>query len=181
MNALMTLFLVTLFSLILVLFGCFLIIVGIYTYVIGNIKGALFLPSNRQQIKTMIELAQIKEGTRVVDLGSGNGAVIFEAVRHGAIATGVEFNPFLVYYSRWRAKQKKLSSRITIIKGNIMDYPLHDVDVVFLYLLPKFVAKISDKLRLELPRGARIISNSFPLPGWPIVEQKNGIFLYQQK
>lgn len=177
----MTLFFVTLFSLVLVIFACFLIFVGAYTQVMGSIKGALFLPSNRKQIKTMIELARIQQGTRVVDLGSGDGAIILEAARCGAVAIGVEFNPFLVRYSRWRAKRGKISNRVTIIEGDIMDYPLGDADVVFLYMLPTFLASISEKLRLELPQGARIVSNTFPLPGWPLIEQKNGVFLYKQK
>lgn len=177
----MTLFFLTLFSFILVVAACFLIIVGAYTQVMGNIKGALFLPSNRKQIKTMIELARIQQGTRVVDLGSGDGAIILEAARHGAVATGVEFNPFLVRYSRWRAKRRNLSNRVTIIKGDIIDYPLGDADVVFLYMLPKFLEKISEKLRVELHKGAHIVSNTFPLSGWPLIEQRDGIFLYEQK
>ncbi len=177
----MILLFITLFSSIFVLFGCFFVIIAVYSHVVGNAKGALFLPSNRLQIKTMVDLAEIRKGTRVVDLGSGDGAIILEAAREGAIAIGIEFNPFLVRYSRWRAKRRKISDRVTIIKGDMMDYSLRDADVVFLYLLPKTLEKMSEKLRLELSDNARIVSNTFILPGWTPIKEKDGIFLYQQK
>ncbi len=126
-----------------------------------------------------MELGKIKEGTRVADLGSGDGAIIIEAARRGAVAVGIEFNPFLVRYSRWRAKHRKLSSRITIIQGDFMEHSLGDTDVVFLYLLPKTLIKMSEKLRVELPHDARVVSNTFALPGWSPTKEKNGVFLYE--
>ncbi len=137
------------------------------------------MASRPQQIAAMIDMANIKEGMRVADLGSGDGSILIAAAQRGAIATGVEMNPFLVPYSRWRARRACVQDRITFVRGNIKDCPIGDMDVVFLYLLPSFLAKISTKLSSELKPGARVISNGFPIPNWTPVFSRDGIFLYR--
>ena len=177
----MALIFVAFVSLLVAVFGVFFIILELYVGVIGNIKGAPFVPSKPQRIRTMVELADIKEGTRAVDLGSGDGAILLEAARHGAVATGIEMNPFLIPYARWRAKRNGLADRVTVIKGDIWDYPLQDAEVVFLYLLPKFLGKLKGKLTTELASGTLVVSNAFPVPGWTPIQEKDGVFLYRQK
>jgi len=176
----MMLLLTALSSLLFVIIGLFFAFVAVYSHIVGNAKGALFLPSHKKKINTMIELAQIKEGTRIIDLGSGDGAVVLESACKGAHAVGVEFNPFLVCYSRWRVRHKGFTNHIRIIQGDLMEYSLNNVDIVFLYLLPKTLLSINEKLRLELPQGAHVVSNTFPLPGWSPIEERNGVFLYRQ-
>lgn len=166
------------FAIILGIFSIFFITLEIYVGIIGRIKGAPFVASKPERIATMIDLANIKEGTRVVDLGSGDGSILIAAARRGAIGAGIEMNPFLVPYSRWRARRAGLENRIIFIRGNIKNYPIYDMDVVFLYLLPSFLRKISIKLSSELKPGTRVISNGFPISDWMPIAKKDGVFLY---
>lgn len=175
----MGLILAALFAIILGIFSVFFITLEIYVGIIGRLKGAPFVASRPRQIAGMIDLADIKEGMRVVDLGSGDGSILIAAAQRGAIATGVEMNPFLVPYSRWRARRAGLQDRITFVRGNIKDCPIGDMDVVFLYLLPSLLAKINAKLSSELKPGARVISNGFPIANWTPILCKDGIFLYR--
>lgn len=165
-------------AIILGLFSIFFITLEIYVGIIGRFKGAPFVASRSDKIMTMIDLADLKEGMCVIDLGSGDGSILIAAARHGAIATGVEMNPFLVPYSRWRARRAGVQNCVTFIRGEIKNFPIHDADVVFLYLLPSLLGKISAKLSSELKPGTRVISNSFPIPGWTPVMHNNGVFLY---
>jgi hypothetical protein len=43
-------------------------------------------------------------------------------------------------------------------------------DVIFCYLYPDVLKRLSTKLRDELKPGATVISGNFPLPGWTASE-----------
>ena len=160
------------------LFGVFFIILEIYVGIIGHYKGAPFVRSKKDRIRAMMELARITPDMRVVDLGSGDGSILIEAAKHGAVATGVEFNPFLVRYSQWRVRRAGVGDRVTVIKGNLFAYSLRDTDVLFLYLLPKTLKDLAPRLKKELKPEARIISNGFLVSDWEVAEEKNNVRLY---
>ncbi|MDP3770028.1 MAG: methyltransferase domain-containing protein [bacterium] len=166
-------------SVLLALFAIAFFLLELYVGVIGDLKGAPFVPSKPNRVKTMIELANITQGTRVIDLGSGDGSILIKAAMAGAIATGIEINPFLIPYSRWRARRAGVQHSVTVIRGEINNFPIDQADVIFLYLLPKFLVKLKSKLAAELKPGALVISNAFPVPGWTPIQEKNGVFLYQ--
>lgn len=166
-------------AIIIAIFSVLFIVLEYYVGVIGYIKGAPFVPSKPGRISTMIELANIKEGMTAVDLGSGDGSIVIACAQRGARATGIEMNPFLIPYSRWRAKRAHVQKNTTFIRGEIQDYSLAHTDIVFVYLLPDLLSRISGKLSSQLPRGAIVISNAFPIPGWKPTEEKNNVFLYK--
>lgn len=151
----------------------------LYVTIIGHLKGAPFVKSGKKNIATMLELAQIKKGDAVVDLGSGDGTLCIESAQRGASAFGVEINPFLVRISQWKATRAGVGNKVKILKKNFWDYPLTDINVVFLYLWPETLERLEKKLRQELKPGSRIISNNFPIKGWTAAEEKNHVYLYR--
>lgn len=163
---------------ILVFFAFLFIVFEFYVLVIGHLKGAPYVPSSKEKVATMIALAQIHADERIVDLGSGGGALVFAAAKKGAYATGVEFNPFLVLFSRARARWHGLSHVVSIEQKNFRDYSLAHTDVVFLYLWPSTVAALREKLLRELRPGSRIVSHAFPIQGWRAEKIQNGIYRY---
>lgn len=150
----------------------------LYALAIGFAKGAPFVRTRRDRMKTMLSLAAIKPGETVIDLGSGDGTLLLEAARLGANAIGVELNPFLVWYSRARAKKSGLGDRIRVIRKNFFSYPLGHADVVFLYLLTTTNDALRGKLEQELKPGTRVISNTFPINGWTPTAHENSVFRY---
>ena len=62
--------------------------------------GVPFLPTHKKQALKMLELAGLKPGMKVIDLGSGAGRLLFLAASQGATAVGYELNPFLVLWTR---------------------------------------------------------------------------------
>ena len=168
-------------AIIIAIFSILFITLEFYVGIIGRIKGAPFVRSKPERIRTMIELASITKDTRVVDLGSGDGSIVIEAARFGAIATGIEMNPFLIPYSRWRARRACVQDRTAFIRSDIMHYSLRDTDTVFVYLLPGVLSRMRAKLILELKPGSRIISNGFRIPDWTPIQEKDSVFLYEIK
>lgn len=171
-----------LFSLILVLIvvgAVLFLIVEIFAVFVGEWYGAPYVKSKKEKIAVMLKLAAIRSGEQVVDLGSGDGTLVIEAARLEAEATGVEINPFLMWYSRWRIKRADLKNHATIIRGDFREFPLSGADVVFLYLWPSTIEKLKAKLSQELKPSSRIISNGFPITGWKHIIEKGKVYLYR--
>lgn len=143
--------------------------------IVSLLAGGPLVPSPKTILPTMLELADIQPGERVVDLGSGDGRLVFAAAKTGAQAVGYEVSwPAWV----WSRVLQILGGRGgTLKRANIFKISLQDADVVFCYLLPKTMAKLKAKLKQELPPRARVISNHFPVPGWPVAKQAGHVFL----
>lgn len=143
----------------------------IFFLTLAFITGAPFVRSNKKAVDAMIRLAKIKRGTKVYDLGSGDGTLLFWAASLGGTAVGLEINPFLVLWTWIKKIFSKRSKtgldpavRITVHWKNFWDADLSDADVVFVYLLPWRMEKLESMLKSLCKPGTRIISNSFIFP-----------------
>ncbi len=152
----------------------------IYAFVISPRRGSVFAPTREARAETALALAGLRPGELMLDLGSGDGAMLIAAARRGIRSRGVEINPFLVWYSRWRIRRLGFGGLATVVRGDFFAHPFQDADVVFLYLVPKTMQKLSERLRQGVRPGARIIANRFPLPGWTPSAEQDQIFLYRQ-
>lgn len=145
----------------------------------GMATGAPFVPSNDERVVEMLRMAAIKEGERVVDLGSGDGRLVVAAARQGAISHGREIGLFLWLWSQANIAASGLRGNASTSCGDFWQLPLHEVDVVFVYLLPRHMERLERKLRSELQPGSRIVSNAFTFPGWePEEANGQGVYLY---
>lgn len=143
-------------------------------------RGAPFVPSSRETTKKMIDIARLKPSDHVVDLGSGDGRLLIGAIKAGAAhANGYEIHPGLVWFSRLRAKWNGMTNKITVHRKTFWNAELSGITVVFLYQLPDSMQKLSDKLKRELPKGARVVSHAFPFPNWEPVEVRGKVLLYK--
>ncbi|XP_054098359.1 adenine nucleotide translocase lysine N-methyltransferase isoform X3 [Callithrix jacchus] len=108
-----------------------------------------YVGASARQVEHVLSLLRGRPG-KTVDLGSGDGRIVLAAHRCGLRpAVGYELNPWLVALARlhaWRA-------------GCAGSVCYHREDLWKLSLL-------EDKLRAELPAGARVVSGRFPLPTW---------------
>ncbi len=146
--------------------------------------GAPFLPSYRKSnqtarahLKNIIDFAKISfPNGRFIDLGSGDGRVVIEFARHGFESWGVEFNPFLVLWSRIKIKNSKLKSqKAKVVRANFWNFNLSGFDIVYIFQLTSVNALLADKFKKELKPGAIIISAGFFLPNLELIK-KEGIF-----
>ncbi|MFA4954473.1 MAG: class I SAM-dependent methyltransferase [Patescibacteria group bacterium] len=143
---------------------------------------APFVSSGKKKFKLMLDLAQIKEGTKIVELGSGTGELCLMAAERGAQALGIELNPLLVAWSRSRVRAKKLQARCRFLRKNLWHAKLPpDTDVVFLYGMPYSMPKIWKKLRSEVKHGTLIVSNGFKFPERRPEKEAAGVRLYRME
>ncbi|MBI2640673.1 MAG: class I SAM-dependent methyltransferase [Candidatus Sungbacteria bacterium] len=172
--------LVFLISILLVLGAVLFLIFEIYAIIIGHLKGAPFVRSKKEKIQIMLELADIRSGEWVYDLGSGDGTLMMEAACRGANAVGIEINPFLCLYSRWRIRRLGIKNA-SIVRSDFRKISLARADVILLYLWPSTIEKLKEKLSQELKPGSRIISNGFPIKGWNHIMEKDNVYLYGRR
>jgi len=135
----------------------------------------------------MLELADLKPGEKLYDLGSGDGRILITAVvRFKAKAVGVEISDDLVNSTNTRIRRLGLDNDAQVIHGNFLDVDLSSADVVTLYLATDANEMLRPNLEKYLRKGARVVSHEYAMPGWkPNVVNKDPeshghvIYLYE--
>ncbi|MCF8884765.1 MAG: class I SAM-dependent methyltransferase [Nitrososphaerota archaeon] len=127
-------------------------------------KNPPFVPSPLDVVSKMLSIVDPKKDEILVDLGAGDGRILFSAARdYGCRAIGVEINPRLIEFI-----QRKISStglkNIKILRKNFYTYDFSEADIVTLYLLPENLRELKPRL-LSLKRGSRIVSHDYRIPG----------------
>ncbi|HDI75407.1 MAG: RNA methyltransferase [Thermoprotei archaeon] len=126
-----------------------------------------FVPTPEIVVKRMLQLAEVKPGEVVYDLGCGDGRIIITAAKDfGAYAVGIEIRKDLVEQCIRKVKELGLEDRITIVYGNFFEVDISEADVVTLYLLTSVNEKLKTKFLKELKPSARIVSHDFEILGW---------------
>ena len=124
-----------------------------------------FVPATDEQVSNVtIALSKLKlkpENSSVIDLGSGDGRLVLQAAKLGYKATGVELNPWLVYWSRFKAKTQRLPA--TFIKGDLFDVPLSKYNVVIVFGVDSLMPALEAKLSRE-SKKFNVIACRFPFP-----------------
>lgn len=118
-------------------------------------------------VERMLELAKVKPGETVFDLGSGDGRVLIAAVnKFQAKGMGVELSQRLVKLSEENIRKEGLDSKIQVIHGNMLDVDVSKADVVTMYLVRDANDMLRPKLESSLRAGARVVSHHFEVRGW---------------
>ncbi len=128
----------------------------------------IWVPSDVAVVMKMLEMAQVKPGDVVYDLGSGDGRiVILAAQKFGARGVGVDLNGELVERSKENAKKAGVADRVTFLQQDLFVTDLSEATVVTLYLFPDVNRRLMPKLRRELRPGSRVVSHDYDLGDWP--------------
>ncbi|TAK88804.1 hypothetical protein EPO04_01660 [Patescibacteria group bacterium] len=153
-----------------------LLIVLAVCFAAGTFFGAPYLPIKRRELEGALDLAELQAGETLIDLGSGDGTVLIAAARRGANAIGYELNPllWLVSYARTWPYRRQVSVRLQ----NYWMVTLPPADVIYTFLLDRYMAKLNAKLESELSRPTRVVCHVFELPRKPISKTRNS-YLYR--
>lgn len=120
-----------------------------------------------QYTRRPLELAGLRAGERVLDVGAGRGEIVFQAAAAGATATGIDFSESAVAISRATQQElpEDLRLRTTLVLGDAQSLPFPDsaFDVVFLldvaeHLAPRELGRVLREVRRVLgPQGRAIV------------------------
>jgi cyclopropane fatty-acyl-phospholipid synthase-like methyltransferase len=143
-----------------------------------------FVRSTPAVIDRMLELARVKPGDVLYDIGSGDGAIIIQAAkRYGVKGIGIEIDADLVKKARDNAFREKVEHLVEFRAQDAFTVDVSPAAVVTLYMLPEFNAKLRPILDRQLKPGTRVVSHDFEIPGWvpDKVESVKGDFLHDHK
>jgi SAM-dependent methyltransferase len=159
-------------DLFLTLFAFALIVAFFGTAAWAGVRAAPWLPTRTNDIRRLLDLAQLKEGEALFDLGCGDGRVLsIAAYEYNARAIGFEISllPYLIAVIRRIAHQNR--QRIRVVYRDFFSASLRDADVVYCFLTPSAMKKLKTKFVQELKPGARVVSYAFSLGELPGAEQ----------
>lgn len=141
---------------------------------LGAILGAPYLPTRRREAEKALDLLDLKAGQTLVDLGSGDGAVLLAAARRGVKAVGYEINPLLWLVSVIRTFGFR---RLVSVKlGSMWRPDLDGADAVFIFGIRRFMPKFDQRLQ-RLKKPTKVASYVFELPREE-VRRDGAVFLY---
>jgi len=142
-----------------------------------------FVPTPTEVVDKMLELAEVKKGDVVYDLGSGDGRVVIRAAKkYGVRAVGIEADSTLIAKARAAAKAEGVSHLVEFRAEDALKTDLSPATVITLYMLPWFNEAMKPSFKKYLKPGSRVVAHDFGIEGWepdktiklPEPELKNG-------
>jgi len=117
--------------------------------------------SNAITHQALVHLVEEYQVHSAIDLGSGLGGVVRALGRSGVAAVGVEASPVLSVVS---ALLSRVMVAGKIVRGDIWQTDISQVDMVYVFLSPVPMPEIWRKACREMKPGALLVSNSFAVP-----------------
>ncbi|MHC4396786.1 MAG: methyltransferase domain-containing protein [Planctomycetota bacterium] len=125
----------------------------------------VFVPTPQDVVDKMLELAEVKKGDLVYDLGCGDGRIVVTAAkRYGCKAIGYDIDPQRVEESLENVERNNVGRLVKIEQKDIFTLDLSKANVIMLYLLPELNVKLIPQLE-KLKPGSRIVSHDFDMEG----------------
>ena len=127
-----------------------------------------FVPSDIDDVRRMLKLAELRDGDVVYDLGSGDGRIVLEAARMNPSirGRGIEIDEKLVVKSQAAAKEAGLADRVEFVHQNAFDADLSKATVIAMWLFPELMRMLRPKILAEARPGTRIVTRTWDLAGW---------------
>lgn len=127
-----------------------------------------FVGSDPENVARMVKLAAPASGETVIDLGSGDGRIVFAALtgRPGVRGIGVDINAGLVAKANAAAGAQNLADRAQFMHQNVFDADLGKVDVIFMWLFPELMRLLRPKILAQARPGTRVVAATWGIGNW---------------
>ena len=126
-----------------------------------------YVPTPQEVVDRMLELAQVKKGDVVYDLGSGDGRIVVTAAKkYGVKAIGFEIDPERIKESHENIKKAGVEKLVEIRQQDIRTVDLSGASVLTMYLLPEVNLMIRPNIWKQMKPGSRIVSHDFDMADW---------------
>jgi len=153
-----------------------------------------YFPSNKKDLSLILKSLDLKNNQTIIDLGAGDGLVIFEAAnasykkRLDTTYVGVDINPILVLIMNIRRFFHPNRDNIKIVHGDFfrpdfMDFiDFKDLVTIYLYISHWLIEKTIKNLKIKNIKF-NIVSYMYPIKSLKKIEKSirgvNNIFIYQ--
>lgn len=125
----------------------------------------VYVPTPQPVVDKMLQVAKLRKGDVVFDLGCGDGRIVITAAkRYGVKAWGFDVDPKRIAEARENVRKNGVEDLVTIEQKDIFTLDLSPATVVTLYLLPSLNVRLIPQLE-RLRHGSRIVSHDFDMKG----------------
>lgn len=125
-----------------------------------------FVTTPQNVVDAMLELAGVRAGDQLIDLGSGDGRIVITAAkRWGVPGLGVEIDPRLVERARASAASEGVADKARFMIADLFTTDLSGASVITMYLLPDVNEALKPRLQ-QLKPGTRIVSHDWHMGDW---------------
>lgn len=155
------------------------LLIVLLCFVFVLLVGAPYLPTLNPQVHAALELANLKPGETLLELGCGDGRVLIAAAQVGVHGVGYELNPFLALVAWLRTRRFK--GKVSIVWGNFWTIPWPPAEGIFTFLLPKYMSKLDKKVVQYQQKPVKLVSFAFKIPDRVPSAEKSGVFLYEYR
>jgi SAM-dependent methyltransferase len=140
-----------------------------------------------------------KQPHKLIDLGSGDGRIVFEAAKRGYQATGVELNSVLVAYSKlrtlthWSELKKEATAeglkssklyRPTFRRADLWKVDMSEYDVIVVFGVQEMMAELAVKLKKEMQNDTLIVSCRYPIEAYKSIynldDELDSVWIYDK-
>jgi precorrin-6B methylase 2 len=133
-----------------------------------------YVPTPQEVVERMLELAQVKKGDVVYDLGSGDGRIVVTAAKkYGVRAIGFEIDPERIKESAENIKKAGVGHLVEIRQQDIRTVDLSPASVLTMYLLPEVNLMIRPNIWKQMKPGSRVVSHDFDMGDWKPLKTEN--------
>lgn len=138
--------------------------------------GAPYVPTLGPQVEVALALAELEAGQTMLELGCGDGKVLLAAAKQGANVVGYELNPLLAAVAWLRTRRYR--RQVRVVWGDFWRKPWPPAEVIFTFLLPKYMDKLNKKIMRYDSKPVKLVSFAFDVPDRKPAAQKSGVYLY---
>lgn len=140
--------------------------------------GAPYVPTLPKQTKAALDEVAVMGGKPLLyELGSGDGTVMKAAALRGIRSIGYELNPIIWLISKIRLWKYRQCAEPRF--GDFWPKNISDADVIFVFLHPRFMKKLDNKITQECSKNIKLISFAFEIPDKKMVKKTEGLFIYE--
>jgi SAM-dependent methyltransferase len=143
------------------------------------LRGAPYLPTLKPQIKTALDLLDLKEGQTMLELGCGDGRVLIAAAQRGWKVVGYELNPLLAAVCWLRTRRYK--GQVKVVCGDFWQANWPEADGIFTFLLQKYTKQLNTKIVQNSTKPVKLVSFAFYIPDKQPTVEKDGLYLYEYR
>jgi 16S rRNA A1518/A1519 N6-dimethyltransferase RsmA/KsgA/DIM1 with predicted DNA glycosylase/AP lyase activity len=173
----------------------FLIFVIIIIFAFPQFSPIPYFPSNTKDMDLILRALKIRKDQTIIDLGAGDGIVIFEAAKYAQQQNlnshfiAIDINPILVFIMYIRRLLHPNRKNIKIVWGDMFNYKFKIQKskikmIIYLYISPWYIEKMVKILKKQFKKFS-IVSYYYSIPSLHKIEKKakgiNSVFLYNVK
>ncbi len=127
----------------------------------------VYVPTPQSLVERMLEIAAVKPGEHVMDLGCGDGRMVVTAAnKFGARGVGVDIDPVRINEAKGNARRAGVTDKVEFHIGDLFHVDISKADVLAIYLLNEINERLRPKILATMKPGSRVVSHAFHMGDW---------------